>query len=221
MNNLSDKKKIVIIIAIGSFLIIGLLIALLSINESKKELTGDDAALAFGTTQKENYPILSNLPSINAIFQIGYTYESSTSTTPILTITSSTTYLDSAISKLKTIARESNDNLLNYNIIINNFKNPFQNNSHYSLSIDPSTFILESFSHADSTLSFIDGQEYEDYYYAKITTGKAEQFNIITYNIILQKFENTWQIISEPNPILTKKNTKNIPEEILINLLNL
>ncbi len=165
----------------------------------------------YGEQQREEYPILKQLPLKNSLYSIGYTYNDQN---PTITIgTYSVTAIDSAIEKLKSIATTVNDTVIHYNIKINEFDNLLEGKIQTNDNTDPLSFLKEALQ--ENNFQIQTGKQTNNHYYTNIITGSEEQYTIVTYKIILVQKNDSWHVVGTPYPILTKYNTPDIPDEIL------
>ena len=167
----------------------------------------------YGEQQRTEYPILNQLPFTNSLYKLGYTYNSGQNTPTITISTYSVTSIDSAISKLKSLAASTEDQITKYSIVINDFNNLLENQIQSNESSDPLEYLKNGLKDTDYKIQ--EGQRDDNYYYTNIITGSEEQYTTVTYRVILIQDGNSWRPASTPYPILTEINTPHIPSNIL------
>lgn len=102
--------------------------------------------------------------------------------------------------------------LSGYNITINNFTNPFENQFRDNNSANAITFLRTGFSSLEG-ISVQTGKTNEEYYYTVIEQTLGSDY--MPYRVVLKKNGNSWELLNTPTPILTTYNTPNVPQEIL------
>lgn len=105
---------------------------------------------------------------------------------------------------------EDSIDISDYNIIIKDYNTTF--NLSASNNTNPVLFLEETLQ--NNNIKVQEGVQKDNYYYTNI---KLCDTNSIcdTYKTILKKKNNTWELIGQPEPFLTKYNTLNIPQDIL------
>lgn len=165
-----------------------------------------------GQKQKQKYPILSYLPINNSLYSISYEYDENGA--PIINVKSDPKYIDIAVARLKNF-KNVDLTSQNINFLLNN---PFKD-IRSSTSADPKIFIKETLSISDN-YKISDGQEYNDYYYTTIYIDDYwNSQKYFYYRVLLQKKNNSWELVSTPQPLLTQENTK-VNDKDLLNLIN-
>lgn len=161
-----------------------------------------------GIAIKKQYPILNYLPINNSLFSISYTYLEDN--IPLIKIKTTPEFLDDAVAKMKTF---KNVELTDYQISFN-LENPFDTYNESPKST-PKETIKSSFNLGKYTIS--NGQNLIDNYYATTLYiyDFDRDFSYNHYRILLKKDGENWHIISKPQPLLTKDNTPNVPQDIL------
>ena len=129
----------------------------------------------------------------------------------------SNTYLESAIDKLKSIKQDTP--LAKYDITIKSLQNPLKDQLIDNNSNNPLEFLRQGYQNVNCTVN--EGIRDENYYYTTITTGSIEEFNIVTYRIIIEYFNNKWRLVSTPYPLLTIYNTPDVSVQTLTAVNNL
>lgn len=106
-----------------------------------------------------------------------------------------------------------NVELTDYQISFN-IENPFDTYNESPKST-PKETIKSSFNLGKYTIS--NGQNLIDNYYATTLYiyDFDRDFSYNHYRILLKKDGENWHIISKPQPLLTKDNTPNVPQDIL------
>lgn len=174
------------------------------------------AAVEEGNKERESWPLLAYLPVNTILYSIGYILNNDQL---IITVNTTTPYLDATLQKLKLIAKQAESPLEEYNIKLNNFTNPFENIATSSTSTNPATLLNQSFGSIADNIN--DGFYKDNYYYTTLTTGSEADYTLVTYRAVLKQTGDTWQLASTPYPILTTTNTPNIPSSILSSVNNL
>ncbi len=167
----------------------------------------------YGEQQRTDYPILKQLPFTNSLYKLGYTYNSEQNTPTITINTYSVTSIDSAISKLKSLATSTEDQITKYDITINEFNNLLENQIQPNESSNPLEYLKSGLKDTDYQVQT--GKQENGYYYTNIVTGSEERYTVVTYKAILIQDGNFWRLTSTPYPILTEINTPNVPSSIL------
>ena len=156
-------------------------------------------------------PVASKLPFSNALFSLNYLLDEEK---PTLTISASTTYMDEAVAKLKSLVSED-ENLVNYNIEFLSFNNPLEGSFKENDEDGPRAFLKNGYSEVTS-FDIKRVEESDDYYCFVVTTGSEEKYSLVTYRAIVKKDESgKFVLMSNPEPILTIYNTVGVPVEIL------
>lgn len=219
MDNKNNKKLLIIFVA-GLVIIVALIAILVGLNSPEEDsLTADEKSELFAFSQREKYPILANLPQNLPVFQLGYTYPDPSSTIPAIVIFATNTYLDTAVFNLRSLATDTGLALFNYNVMIKDFTSSLASPTESSNS-DGKSFLLESFASVPE-FAFISGETYEDYYYAKVSTGLAAHYNLVTYEVVIKKSGDSWEFATTPYPVLTTYNSPQVPTQILEKLESL
>lgn len=179
------------------------------------------ASVALGENNRKKWPIIADLPISNTLFSLGYSV--ATDGHLILTVNSSSSYLDTAISQLKNLS-SAEDPLAQYDILFSKWTNPLDSLfKTSSSSTDPTAFLTQGYSDAPDSLNLniIPGHLDGDYYYTIVTTGLASHYNLVTHRAVLKRNNNSWQLTSTPQPIATTYNTPDTPLKILNAVNNL
>lgn len=168
-----------------------------------------------GALEREKYPIIKNLPINNRFYSISYSYPDYQSPTgengaPVILVKADTSYLDTAVAKLKTFEGVS---LIDYEInfsLENTFENPLN-----SASSDAATFLKETYKTSGYSLSSV--EQLADDYAVGIFTIK-DQHSLMPSSkhlALIHKEGNSWKAVSTPQPLLTKFNTPGVSDDIL------
>ena len=162
-----------------------------------------------GQERISKYPILKYLPLNNSIYSISYSFEDG-SEEPTILVKTDYEYLDVAVAKMKLFEGvKLEDYKINFSV-----KNPYLYYGNSSSS-DPETFIREIF----HTKSFM----------IKKTTDINEEYTVVTlynfnstkelsyahYHAVLRKKGNSWELAALPQPLYTKHNSGQIPEDVI------
>lgn len=166
------------------------------------------AAIESGEKQRSEWPIIGYLPINNAVYKIGYTIESGKFS---IIIEASNTYLESAIDTLQSLPQDKS--LAEYDITIKDFQNPLSHSFVDNHSSSPLEFLRQGYQHIDCTVN--EGIRDGNYYYTTITTGNPQQFNVVTYRVLIEYLNNEWRLTSTPYPLLTTYNTPDVPVQTL------
>ena len=178
----------------------------------KRQFTNAEGAVglalnAEGKDYQEKYPIIKYLPINNRFYSISY--QKKESDEPIINIKTDLSYLDVAVAKLKTLQGVSIPEYeINFNI-----NNPFK----ISDSISSNVESLAKSSVSANGYSMSSGQFIADEYYLAIYTREdpASLMQNARYLALFKKSGEDWEIVAQPQPILTKYNTPDIDIEIL------
>ena len=168
-----------------------------------------------GELERERYPIIKQLPINNRFYSISYSYpnfqgNNKDNGAPAILVKSDSSYLDAAVSKLKSFEGVS---LIDYEINFNieeRFNSPVK-----STSSNPETFLKETYKNSGFTLSTT--YELSDEYTLGIFVikDKYSLADSAKHLALIKKEGNSWKAVSTPKPLLTKFNTPNTPEDIL------
>ena len=178
----------------------------------KPRTAADDAAelVEQGNKEREKYPIVEHLPIKNSLFILGYQF-SDAGKKLTLKVTTTETYLDSAINKLTSFGVD----LTNCALDITSPANPFLSAYIVNGESDPTAALRTAYSRVES-FQIVKTAEKDGYFYARITTGREDHYNLQTYRVILKKDEaSRWTPISNPSPILNIYNTPGVDIEII------
>lgn len=167
-------------------------------------------SIAEGEQQRQEWPILNFLPITNALYSLGYTMDSNNQ--PIITVRTTTTYLDSVIAELIGLAKAP-QTIATYNVKINDYTNIF-NKVNDNSNPNPVAYLKTIYADIPE-LTVNPGTTNGDYFYTTISAGDIETYNLVTYRVVLHKNGSSWQLSSTPYPVLTTTNTPNVPLDIL------
>lgn len=169
-----------------------------------------------GEQQRKEWPILNSLPKNNILYSLGYILEDNGE--PLITVRANTTYLDSAIQELISLAKAP-QTIATYNVKINDFTNELANFTS-NTNLNPTEYLKTGYNDV-SSLVVNPGKSSGEYYYTTMTTGNEISYTLVTYRVVLRQSNNTWQIIGTPYPVVTTTNTPNVPLDILDAVNNL
>lgn len=224
------KQRIVwVILSIAALIFLGVLVKMLGdfqkgIEEKKRteyeasEAYGGDQAIAEGERERAEYPIIAELPVVNALFKIGYQF-AERGEKLLIRVEATNTYMNQAVEKLKSIqanvsSKDKVKDLAEYDIVFSGFDNYLAEPA-ASEKTNPVEYLVEAYANAKAECAIFDGRTEGDYYYTKVTTGNASHYDLMTYRVILKKDGETWKFVGTPVPIVTIYNMVNVPEEIL------
>lgn len=179
------------------------------------------SSIELGEQNRQTWPIISALPIKNALFSIGYSISNDRQLT--IFVNADTTYLNDAVNLLKSHTTTDHP-IAKYNITFPQWKNPLDQRLNPSTTNDPQEFLSQTYQNITvDNLTIRPGQYSSDnnYYYTTITTGLTEHYNFVTYRAILIKKDNSWQLISTPQPIATTYNSPEVNIDILNAVNNL
>ena len=155
-----------------------------------------------GLKIKQDYPILNYLPINNNLYSISYSYNQD----------SSPKYQNTAVKKLYTL---KNVSPTDYDISFTNTPNPFLNPAKTN-STNPSEFITNSFPNIISNYHISSVKTLDEFLITTIYKYNYTNDNSYSsYKVILKKENNELTFAATPELILTTKNTKNIPKNVL------
>ncbi len=166
-----------------------------------------------GEAEEKEWPIIKKLPITNSLYKLGYIIEDEEIT---LSVSAYAAYVNLAVSELWKAAGEVDDDLVEYKIDFKKYNSDLAGvflKGDGGVS-DPIDFINNGFAGV-SSYNYIDGRELNEYYYAKISTGSEESYNLVYSRLILKKMNNAWQLVSKIEPILTLYNTTEVPIEVV------
>lgn len=166
---------------------------------------------AAGAAIQKKYPILKYLPINNRFYSISYSFDDPIKSEGLkINIKADYEYLDVAVARLKNFKGVS---LIDLDVNFNT-KNTFSNPKSSSSS-DPQNFIKESFS--GNSMTYISGQNLNDEYYLAIYSAYNQNTKLLNgkYLVLIKKSGESWKLISTPQPLLTKINTPETPDDIL------
>lgn len=209
--------------------------ALLPINASEIEI--DDILEELATDEKisnapssqqltEKYPLIAYLPYSTKVasYTISYNFNENFSSLKItIDPIKQDDYIavNSARTILNNLAEKANVLLPSYDIIFNNYTNMFIGHFQENTQSDPYKFLQTGYSNLNH-IEIQEGQISGNYYYTTIKQlipidGVYDDY--VAYHVILKKSDNSWELVSEPELLLTTYNTPNTAVEIL-NLAN-
>lgn len=170
----------------------------------------------------QKYPLITYLPYSTKVasYTISYNFNENFSSLEItIAPIKKDDYIavNSARTILKDLANKANVTLPLYDIIFNDYTNAFigrfQENTHN----DPYKFLQTGYSNM-SNIEIQKGQTSGDYYYTTIKQLipiDGDYSDYVSYHAILKKSNNSWELISDPELLLTVYNTPDTPIEIL------
>lgn len=167
-----------------------------------------------GELERKKYPILKYLPINNRFYSISYSYpdyvDGSDTGEPVILVKADSAYIDTAVAKMKTFEGVS---LIDYEInfnLDNKFKNPSS-----STSSDAEKFLKESYKNSGYNLSSV--EHLSDNYAVGIftITDKHSLMPSSKHLALIHKEGEQWSIVATPQPLLTKQNTPDTPDDIL------
>lgn len=236
---------LIIFLALVIIAIIGAIISNISPKvktEAEEAREAAAEAIEQGNEEREIFPIVAHLPVKNSLFTLGYQF-SDGGQKLTLKVTTTETYLDSAIEKLSSFgvdltncALEVNSpDVQNTSSVGGTLPNPFLSAYIMNDASDPVAALRRAYAKVDNfqvasylplnsegvSLITADPNASEvsadaDYVVTKITTGYADRYNLQTYRLVLQKNEsNQWLPVANPAPLLNIYNTPNISPAIL------
>ena len=222
-----ENRRTVIFWALVIFLglvIIAIIGGIISTVIPKPETEADIAArlVEQGEKEREDYPIVGYLPIKNSLFTLGYQF-SDAGKKLTLKVTTTESYLDTAISKLTSFGVD----LTNCALDIATPTNPFISAYIVNGESDPTTALRIAYSRVESfqigkvlavsnTGETVEYAKEADFVLARITTGRADHYNLQTYRIILKKDESgRWTPIANPAPLLNIYNMPGVDVELI------
>jgi len=168
-----------------------------------------------GQIEREKYPVLNSLPLNYKPYSISYNYPNYDGSVydkgaPAIIIKSDSSHLDIAITKLKNLG---DPNLINYEInfsLENVFEDPLLSHSD-----NGENFLKESYPNNNYSLSEF-YQLDNNYSLGIFTTIDESSLKPSAKHLaLIKKAESGWELVSTPQPYLTKHNTPNTPDETL------
>lgn len=178
----------------------------------KKEFTETEgtvgqALVKEGVATRKQYPILDYLPINNRLYSISYYFDDDNSL--VVSVKSSLEYLDAAVGRLK--------NLENIDLATQRIQftatNPFATYADTPKS-DPVETIKASFDLSKYKLT--EGQYIAgEYYVAMLYCYNYDRdLTYAHYRVLLKQTDESWHILTTPQPIFTQENSPNIPQDI-------
>ena len=162
-----------------------------------------------GEKLRKANPIIKHLPINNSLYSISYQYDDNKNIT--VNVKCEPEFIDVVVAKLKTF---TDIELSNQNIVFNldnRFTNPQQN---------PNTDIKQYLKNAfqlSGNYKISEIQQKDNYYYTTIyISDYARDLDYAHYRVLLKKgAEDTWELVSTPQPLLTNYNTPGVEKEVL------
>ncbi|MDR3297881.1 MAG: hypothetical protein LBT19_00670 [Candidatus Nomurabacteria bacterium] len=162
-----------------------------------------------GEEIKEKWPILKYLPINNKFYSISYAYDDARE--PIILVKADTQYIDIAVQKLKLL---KDVDLVEYKIVFDT-KNVFGNFSQNSRS-DPEEFIMYGFGAVMGGMRLSEGKDMGDFYMTTIYAYDYKKDDIYGhFRVLLKKSSAGWELVTQPQPLLTLDNGGGAPKDIL------
>ena len=170
-------------------------------------LIGDQLNIEGEKERKEN-PILNHLPINTALYSISYEYD--TNNQLIINVKTEAKYIDTVVEKLKTF---KDINISSLNIIFHNENifEKYQDNTNEDLK----QFIKTAYN-LPNNYKINEIKQVGDFYYTTVYIDDYKNnLHYAHYRILLKKKDNSWKVLSTPQPILTTYNTPDISKDIL------
>lgn len=164
-----------------------------------------------GEKMEKKWPIITKLPVVTSLYKVGYIVEGEKIT---LTVESPNVYMDTAVSKLRAAADAAKDSLINYVIKYEEYDNELINKFAPNSETDAETALKTGFSSVNS-FNYTNGAVMGDYYIAKVTAGSNATYSLMTYRVVIKKQDGKWILVSTPEPIVTKNNSTEVPEDVI------
>ena len=162
-----------------------------------------------GIKQRENYPIINELPIKDPYYSIGYNIDEDDVLN--ITVEASISYRQLAVNKLLEIM--SDEDFGKYNIVFYDLDNPFSNSFENNTESNPVNFIKKGFTNVNCDFE-VSGTIDDDYYYGYLRYYYKDYINVIN-RIVLARDNETWNLAADPYPLLTTFNTPEVPLDII------
>ncbi len=162
-----------------------------------------------GKALSDRWPLLAQLPIKDPHYTIDYNISSDGEAR--LAVTASLAYRSVAVSELLSIL--SGEDLEKYDIIISDLNSPFTADFIQNTEIDALKFLQKGYGNAMSGFELWKTKESDGYLYGVIRKKAGSYYEM--YRFVLKKSDAGWQLCGAPYPVLTGKNTPNVPKEIL------
>lgn len=176
--------------------------------DSVSGLIGNKEA-EYGQTIRDQYPLMSKLPVKDPHFAISYEITENNEFKVI--IKASLAYRSMAITRMMEIL--SKDDIKNYDIEVKNLDSPFKSDFIANTETDPLKFLQAGYGSAMNGFTMGSSKEVNDYLYGFIR--KNVGYVGETYKFVLKRNKNSWTLCGKPYPVLSAKNTPNVPIDIL------
>lgn len=163
----------------------------------------------YGQSIREQYPLMSKLPAKDPHFAISYEITENNEFKVI--IKASLAYRSMAITRMMEIL--SKDDIKNYDIEVKNLDSPFKSDFVANAETDPFKFLQAGYGGAMNGFTMGSSKEVNGYLYGFIR--KNVGYVGETYKFVLKRNKNSWTLCGKPYPVLSAKNTPNVPIDIL------
>lgn len=165
-----------------------------------------------GDKAYERWPILRKLPVKEPLYTIGYGMPAQDEV--VITLKVSAIYRATAIDKLMSIA--SADDLMDLDVSVEGADSQFANDFTQNTEADPLKYLQKGYGSAMDGFELWKTKESDGYLYGIIRKKVGSYFEM--YRFVLKKTDSGWELCGAPYPVLTGKNTPNVPKEILYNV---
>lgn len=177
-------------------------------------------AIERGKATRKKYPITTILPIDKTIYKIDYELVKGEKL-PTILIDTELPYVPDALKKLYSYSKKVPNISAHPIVMSSDFEDIFSNEEPLTSSAeDPVEFLKQSYpNQIDSSFVFTTKLDKK---YALITLSKLEGSLYSTFRVILEKKDNSWQIISWPYPIVSYDNYPKVPQKLIkkLNLTN-
>lgn len=163
-----------------------------------------------GASVHKQFPIMSKFPLKEPHYTLSYELLNNDTELKII-IKASSGYRSLAITKLLGLVTE--DEMSEYDVEIKELVSPFTGEFTQNDQTEPLKFLQAGYGAAMDGFSLGKGKEQDGYYYGYI--AKRVGYVNEIYRFVLKKTDAGWQFCGAPYPVLTGKNTPNVPKEIL------
>ena len=163
----------------------------------------------YGQTIRDRYPLMSKLPVKDPHFAISYEITENNEFKVI--IKASLAYRSMAITRMMEIL--SKDDIKNYDIEVKNLDSPFKSDFIANAETDPLKFLQAGYGSAMNGFTMGSSKEVNGYLYGFIR--KNVGYVGEAYKFVLKRNKNSWTLCGKPYPVLSAKNTPNVPIDIL------
>lgn len=172
-------------------------------------IAGQIAADA-GLRQREQYPIINQLPVKDPYYTIGYNFTEDG--TLNLTVDASISYRPLAVQKVVELL--GGTGAAQYSVEFYDLNSPYAGKFVENSESDPAKYLSQGYSGIGVDFTVGGGTVQDEYYYAYLRYFYRDYVGVV-YRVVLRSTDHGWQLVADPYPVLTSHNTPGVPVEIL------